>query len=379
LGGRIVKRVAYIFPTLHHYRMPFHRRLRTLLAAKNVDYHVVYCRPGGENLLKQDAVEIEWGTCVGRTALFGKLLYQQALAEAWKSDLVIVQQENKLALNYLLNFLSTVGLKKVAFFGHGRNFQSRRPDGLAERWKRLWATRVDWWFAYTDQSRRHVEALGFPPERITVFNNAVDTGGLRAAADGLSEREAAQALAALGMRGGNVGIFVGGLYPDKRLEFLVDAAERVRALVPDFELLVVGGGSDMAKLQALAVSRPWLFVAGPRFGREKAALMRGAKLFLMPGLVGLAVLDAAAAALPVVTTAFPWHSPEFAYLEHGVSGVVVQDWQSADAYGGAVAELMLDDAGREALARGARAMASRYTIEAMAERFTTGVLAALEA
>lgn len=371
-----MKRVSYIFPTSHHYRLPFHERLRALLAGHGIDYRVVYSDPDAVNRAKRDTVDIAWGIKVP-TRRIGPLLYQHGLREALRSDLVIIQQENKLLLNYLCNLASMAGRMRVAYFGHGRNFQARDPNSRAERFKRFWATRADWWFGYTDATRRHVESLGFPPERITVFQNAVDTGALIAEAEALSNEEVDAVAAAAGIRGGRVAIFVGGLYPDKRLDFLIEAAEQVRARIPDFELVIVGGGVELDRLVGLAASRPWLIVAGPRFGREKVALMRRASLFLMPGLVGLAVLDAAALGLPVVTTAWPWHSPEIAYLENGRNGVIVDAWEDVSAYADAVATLMLDDRARARLAEGARETGREFTVKAMAERFAAGVLAAL--
>ena len=55
-----------------------------------------------------------------------------------------------------------------------------------------------------------------------------------------------------------------------------------------------------------------------------AALSR-ANLMLIPGLVGLAVVDSFAAQCPVVTTDFRGHSPEFEYIEWdkwpGITGI----------------------------------------------------------
>lgn len=372
------REAVFVTRILTHYRVPFHERVRSLLAEQGIAYRLITGQPTEAEAMKGDLARLDWAEEIANKALFGvdKLVWQPILKRIDNADLVILGQENQLLANYPLQFFRSPS-RKVALFGHGRNFQSRNPNGLAERWKRLWATRCDWWFAYTDETRRHVEALGFPPERITVFNNAVDTSALQAMAADLGPDEVSAARSALGAKGGNVAIFVGGLYPDKRLDFLVAAADEVRARIPDFELIVVGGGEDMPRLRELAASRPWVFVAGPRFGREKAALMRGAKLFLMPGLVGLAVLDAAALGLPVVTTAWPWHSPEIAYLQDGVNGVIVPQWQDASAYATAIARLLHDEAARTRLAEAARATATRYTIDAMAERFATGVLAAL--
>lgn len=375
--GYLMKRVSYIFPVSHHYRAPFHERLRALLAEQGVDYTVVYSEPGEENRKKGDAIEIAWGHKVGLTALPGGLLYQHGLKQAMKSDLVIIQQESKLLLNYVLNLASSIGAKKTAYFGHGRNFQSRNPNGYVEGFKRFWATKADWWFGYTEETRAHVQSLGFPEDRITVFNNSVDTTLMRQQVDA-STFEARSAFAAsMGLVGNNVGVFVGGIYADKRMEFLIEATDYIRAKIPDFELIVVGGGADLSLVKQLALSRPWVHVTGPRFGQEKVDLMLLGHVFMMPGLMGLAILDAAAAGLAIATTSFPWHSPEIAYLEPGVSGLKVDDWENPEAYGREVAALLLDRATLEQMREAARAMADRYTIEAMARNFAGGVLKAL--
>lgn len=374
-----MKRVSYIFPTSHHYRLPFHVRLRERLAEHDVEYTVLYCDATEENRKKLDTVEIDWGRKVARSILPGGIVYQHGLREALKCDLIIVQQENNLALNYLLNAVSVTGAKKVAYFGHGRNFQSRKPNGWAERWKRFWATKVDWWFAYTDETRRHIEELGFPAERITVFNNAVDTSEVRTLVAAVTPARLAARRAELGIKGEHVGVFVGGLYGDKRLTFLVDAADRVRARVPDFELIVAGGGEQLPLLRKLAATRPWIKVTGPRFGADKVELMLLGQVFLMPGLVGLAAVDAGAAGLPTITTAFPYHSPEIAYVKNDQNGIVVPEWENARAYADAVADLLEDPSRLAAMRAAAERMANDVTIEAMVDRFTNGVLKALAA
>jgi len=372
-----MKRVSYIFPVSHHYRAPFHERLRMLLAEQDVDYTVVYCAPGEENRNKGDAIDITWGNKVGLTALPGGLVYQHGLKQAMKSDLIILQQENKLLLNYVLILASRIGLKKVAYFGHGRNFQSRNGNGQAERFKRFWATKVDWWFGYTEETRVHIRSLGFPDERITVFNNSVNTTLMRQQLTA-STSEARGALAAsMGLVGNNVGVFVGGIYPDKRMRFLISAADRIRVRVPDFELIVAGGGSDLPLVSHLAQGRSWIHVMGPRFGQQKIDLMALGHVFMMPGLMGLAILDAGTVGLAIATTDFPWHSPEIAYLEPGVSGLKVADWENPEAYAEEVAALLLDRPALERMREGARAMADRYSIEAMARNFASGVLKAL--
>jgi glycosyltransferase involved in cell wall biosynthesis len=122
-----------------------------------------------------------------------------------------------------------------------------------------------------------------------------------------------------------------------------------------------------------SAAEDWIHYMGPQFGMDKTELVELAKVWLMPGLVGLAVLDSFAYETPMITCALPYHSPEFAYLEHGVNGVIVQDSESTAAYADAVAGLMQDEAARQTLVAGAAAARDTYTIEAMAERFARGV------
>jgi glycosyltransferase involved in cell wall biosynthesis len=359
--------VLFVTAILTHYRESFHVLVRDMLAERGIDYRLVQGTPLPHEAAKADTIQLDWSTTIPSRGIGpgGRaLLWQPALRLMRGADLVVVTQENRLLLNYVMQVMPRWLRPRIGFWGHGRNFQARDPRSRAERWKRFWATRCDWWF-------------GFPEERITVFNNAVDTGALQRAAAALDPAETAALRSRLEIVGDTVAIFVGGLYPDKRLDFLVAAGDRVRAQLPDFTLIVVGGGEDREKLDGLAASRPWLIVAGPRFGAEKAALMQMARLFLMPGLLGLAVLDAGVMGLPVVTTRYPWHSPEIAYLRDGETGVIVDAWENAGAYADAVIALLGDEAKRGAMAAAARRHAGGFTIEAMAARFAEGVAAAV--
>lgn len=370
-------KVVYIVAGLAQYRVPFHQAVRHQLAKEGVEYELWVTPAKSSERGKGDSGYLDWARPFLDLRIKGtSFIYQCVYNCARKVDLVILVQENSYLLNYILQMFP--GKTKIAFFGHGRNFQSRNPDGRGERWKRFWATKVNWWFAYTEETRRHVESIGFPSERITVFNNSVDTSALRAQVAAITPERLESLRAELCITGKHVGVFVGGIYPDKRMPFLVEAGELIRQRIPDFEMIVVGGGSDLPVIQELARSRPWIHVTGPRFGEEKVALMLLGQVFLMPGLMGLAILDAGVAGLPIATTGYPWHSPEIAYLLPGENGVIVQDWQSAQDYAEAVAGILNDPTRQKAMSEASRAMADRYSIEAMAANFAAGVLAALK-
>ena len=373
--------VVFLTRILTHYRVPFHDAVRKELASAGINYRVLHGAPRRDEASKGDTADLDWSEPATNLYLgpSDKLVWQRVLGLVRGADLVIMGQENALLSNYALHLWRRFGGPRLAFFGHGRNFQSRRPRGLAERFKRLWMSQVDWWFAYTELSADIVASAGVPRDRITVFNNAIDTSGLRqemAQLDPIRQHHLRQELFS---GSNNIGVYVGGLYAEKRLRFLLDAAEQIRARVPDFQLLVVGGGPEADLVEQAAAKWPWLHYVGPRFGLEKTRLVALARVFLMPGLVGLGVLDAFAYGLPMITTDISYHSPEFAYLRDGENGMVVRSANDAAGYADDVAVLLLDRARLERLARNAAASAEDYTIEAMAHRFANGVRQALRA
>jgi glycosyltransferase involved in cell wall biosynthesis len=160
---------------------------------------------------------------------------------------------------------------------------------------------------------------------------------------------------------------------------LLEACELIRQRVPDFEIIFVGAGTEAALVKQAAERHSWIRYVGPKFDYDKVPYFLLSKLSLMPGLVGLGILDAFALGVPLVTTALPYHSPEIEYLQDGVNGVVVPQAESATAYGETVTELLRDEGRRQLLVAGGRASAEVYTIENMVERFATGVGQALHA
>jgi glycosyltransferase involved in cell wall biosynthesis len=174
----------------------------------------------------------------------------------------------------------------------------------------------------------------------------------------------------------NVCVYSGGMYREKRLQFLLDACEAIRNRVPDFQMVFMGAGPDSRIVKEAAARFSWIKYVGPTFGDEKVALFGLAKLHLMPGLVGLGVLDSFALATPLVTTAVTYHSPEIEYLTPD-RGLIVQQTEDAVAYAEAVVSLLRDDAKRDLMQRACIAASYIYTVEGMADNFSAGVVHAL--
>jgi glycosyltransferase involved in cell wall biosynthesis len=373
-------RVVFLTAILPQYRLPFHEGVRACLSESGIQYDVIYGQPGEAEAAKADTEILPWAKqVINRRFKIGRFsaVWQPALKDIWSCDLAIIGQENRFLVNYVVQGLRGFCRPKVALWGHGRNFQADPGVGLAERWTRLWATKADWWFAYTEATRKIVEGYGFPSERITVVHNTIDTTEIRRVIREIGASRLDVLRRRLDIQTNNVGVYVGGLYDHKRIDFLIDSAKEVRRYAPDFVLIVVGSGVDRHRVEAAASRHSWIRYLGPLFGTEKIEVLRLGRVFMMPGLVGLAILDCAAAGLPIVTTAYPYHSPEIAYLEPGRNGLIIEDWQNPVAYARGVVSVLQDDAFQAQLAQGAAEVAAVNTMERMVQCFCDGIFAAL--
>ncbi|MGW1809124.1 glycosyltransferase family 4 protein [Streptomyces sp. NPDC002078] len=381
------RRVVVIQPYVPSYRTPFYDRVHSLLGAEGVTLEVLHGTPPPGQSARRDAA-----TCVSARRVPARWLpvpggrslalhrVQQLAATA---DAVVLEQALRNLETYPLllkqRFGRTRGHRpRVAFWGHGRTytkpvsrFEAAAKDALTRR--------ADWFFAYTDLGAEHVTRHGFPRDRITVLRNSVDTKGLVRARERAEEPGTPEFAEAAALRErhrlipGLTALFIGGLDAPKRVPFLLEAAERIAAALPGFRLLVAGDGTDRGLVEA-AASRPGSPVVpvGQAGGQRLAVLGAVSDVMLMPGRVGLCAVDSFALRTPVVTTVWPWHAPEFEYLENGRNSVITPD--AVEPYAAAVTELLADRAGLDALRAACRSDAAEYSIEEMSERFCEGAL-----
>ena len=370
-----MKKVVICQHRLLHYRMELFKRLREACARRGIDLHLVHGQASRRESAKKDEGSLPWARkVVNRFWELGKrdLVWQPFPAELRDADLVVVMQESRILSNYPLLFGQPWSRRKIAYWGHGVNFQSDAPAGLREKWKRMLLNKVDWWFAYTEMTADIVRQAGYPQERITNLDNAIDNEAFARDLASVTTTQLQAIRGDIGLpEGSPVGLFCGSLYVDKRLGYMLDAADIIRKAIPDFHLVVIGDGPNAFEIREALAARPWLHWVGVRKGVDKAAYFRLAKLVFNPGAVGLHVLDSFCAGVPMATTSEARHGPEVAYLQDGHNGLVVSG--SAEAYAAAVIGLLSNPATYERVRAQALEDARRYTLEHMIDRFAEGI------
>jgi glycosyltransferase involved in cell wall biosynthesis len=377
--------VAIIYRFLPQWRADFFCGLREALASQNIRLRLFYGKnppqppdkPARHRLKWGNEVDLGWGTAVpNRLWNIGKyeLVWQRLPNEVFDADLIILMQENSLLSNYTAGLRQMLRGKKVALWGHGLNLQED-DRSLGNLFKRLYSTRVDWWFAYTRGVADRVARLGFPTERITVVDNAIDTLALIAEAQRVTPSQLGSLRGELGLGEGPVGIFCGAMYREKRLDFLLEACEIVRYSLPSFEMIFIGAGPDASKVINFCAQHQWAHYVGPQFGSDRIPYLKIADIFLMPGLVGLVLLDCFAVEKPFVTTRYALHSPEIEYLIDGENGLITEN--TIDSFvSGVLGVLSLPDL-QSNLKQGCQKAAIRYSLENMIRNFSEGIEKAL--
>lgn len=373
-----MRKVLIINPVLKQYRLKFFEKLYFALQRDNVQMKLVYADPKATELQKSDNVEIDarFGSKSKMNWFFGgRLGYHHILLEVFTSELIITVDNYKYLCTPLNLILCILKAKKMAFWGHGRNRQSNK-NGFIEWIKLHTLNRSDWWFAYTEGVAKYLVAHGVPKGKITITQNSVDMEDFRENLAGITELELNRTRQQLGISSqAIVGLYCGSLYPEKQLPFLLEAARLIREAIPGFELVIIGDGEERGMIEDAAGENRWIHYPGPKFGPEKALYFKLAHSFLHPGAVGLAILDAFNAGLPMITTSVASHGPEIDYLENDVNGLVLPfDTRS---YADGVITLLADETRLANIRKSAAQSAEKYSMDAMVENFRVGILKCL--
>lgn len=369
-----MKKVLIIYRFLPQYRVDFYNLLRNKLQENNIELSLVYGKLNNANSSKGDEVSIDWAEYINsrKFRIAGiELIWQPCLQQIKGKDLIIVEQANKLIINYYLMFKRKYSHTKVAFWGHGLDSQAL-PGSLANRFKKLIIKQTDWWFTYTDGVKKIVTDCGFSDRKITVVQNAIDTTILQKTYDKISKEEAEQEKDKLGINSDNIGIYCGALYKEKRIDFLIKSAVKIRAEINDFHLLIIGAGPDLNIVNEAVNKHKWVHYLGTKFGEERVVYFKISKLFLLPGAVGLAVLDAFSMQTPMITTEYPFHGPEVEYIVDEINGLVTKN--SLEDYTSKVLEILNSNKKYTKLVEGCKSSTSQYTVEKMVENFAQGII-----
>jgi len=213
------------------------------------------------------------------------------------------------------------------------------------------------------------------PDKITVVNNTIAVEDLKNEILKWDGRKLEKIKNELNIKTNNIGIFVGGMYKEKRLDFLLKSLEKVREEINDFEMIFIGDGPEKDVIIDFSKKNDWVHYFGEKNGLEKVPYFLISKLFLMPGLVGLAIIDTFVFRVPLITTDCKIHSPEIHYLENEINGVMTEN--DLCVYSNAIISMLQNEVKREKLKKNCIIASEKYTMQKMVDNFFNGICNAL--
>ncbi len=369
--------VLVVQQLLKNFRLPLHDGVYQQLAQQGIRYRLVFSAPQGAEISKGDCLAsapAPWYQLI-RLRQLGPVVWQQP--PGWRqARVIVVEQANKHLFNWWLLLNLTLLPKRcwphgdkprLVFWGHGFNHQRR--GGFGEWLKRQLLRYPAHWLSYTQSVSAYLQQQGVAAERITTLNNSLDNQKFGEQVLALRAQLQSSALTARLPARPLVLLFCGALYHDKQLPLLLEVCAQAVAEGIVGKLIVVGDGPLRTLFTTAAPA--WLDYRGACFADDKVQAFAEADLVFNPGLVGLAILDAFAAALPFITTDFAGHSPEISYLQHQVNGLLLP--MQPQVLVAALRSLQQEPTLLAALADGARHSAQHYSMAAMVAHFSQGV------
>lgn len=192
----------------------------------------------------------------------------------------------------IMRMKSTMPFKLIAWqCGYEFNPGRIKAHALAK-----FVPRFDHHLAYHSNAKKYAIAHGARPDQVTVMHNTINEAGIHC-----MEKTAAREFVAnklCDMKGKRIVLYVGAVLEEKRLELVFEALDILAR--PDVIFLMVGDGPHLAKINDLYGHRPD-FISTGQIIEGVGPYFDAADVFVLPGTGGLAINEAMAHGLAVVS------------------------------------------------------------------------------
>lgn len=365
--------------SIPHYRIPFYNSLE-LLRPNTWNFEVVF-DPSEikKKLYFKDDInpsEFRFPTLNVNThslKLGGRILtYQNFFLNGGGYDLIILEDAIN-NLTYPLCNLHKITGTRIAYWGLGRDRKVEKYNPLTYLVKefKLYLNRnSDGYFAYTEGVKEYLSDQGIPKEKVFPVNNTIDITKHRSTFERLfKEKEVFKDQ--FGLSGKKVLVFVSTFKESKRVGFLLKAFSELHDIDEDFHLLLVGGGGSKYFLDKSSNGISY-FGSVTEIDRL-APIYIASDIFVYPGQVGLAPIQALCYNLPVITIDSNYlHGPEIEYLDPGNS-IILNQSTNPEKFAQEIINLFEDEERLARLKANTWPSIKHLTIENMTQNFIFGI------
>lgn len=297
-------KLAVIIPTLPAYRKDFFESLDIQLQQYHIDLNVVHGTRFFSKSIKSDT-DPKYSTTAIDTLefkLFGfRIVWWRGIflkLRELKPDIIIVLfNPGNISFWFIQIYCY---LKKINIGIWSSGFVRNEITGLRKKIRKVFLNiflkHSKFHICYGEKYKRELLALGIPESQIFVAQNTINIENIL----GLNIDRNTKVLT----NEFNL-LFVGALIKEKRLDITIKAVARLVHENYNIQFYIIGQGSIIDDLKLLVLSEKMgknIFVLGPKYNEELSSYFMNADLFLLPGTGGLAINEAMAYGLPVIST-----------------------------------------------------------------------------
>ena len=245
---------------------------------------------------------------------------------------------------------------------------------VKRRWFRQWLVRhCDGFIAASSETKKYLCELGAKPDTVFISIQTIDVHRWKRLVEE-EKRSQTNLRVELGLKG-KVILYVGRLESFKGVHLLLEAFHRVTEMIQNVSILLVGGGSEEAKLKEYCeqrnISDKVIFV-GYKQPDELPKYYAAADLLVFPTLgdtFGLVVNEALASGLPVICSPFAGAAD---LIQEGKNGYVLNP-RDTKKLAALLSNVLMDEDLLQCLKQEALASIENFTIEKSAEQFLKAI------
>jgi glycosyltransferase involved in cell wall biosynthesis len=275
-------------------------------------------------------------------------------------DLVIVEHA---FWNWSYIYFPIVKLvgNQFAFWGHGKTY-TKYTSSFSMKIKIALCKIANHYFVYTKGGYEFLTNQGVSREKISIVQNS---------SRNLVYKDFYSSPSSISSGYKYTALYIGSLDSSKRIDFLISAAEFIHSKLDQFRLKIFTNDLGATSLKTKIKNIDFISFDGEVNHENFHRIRELGSILLMPGRVGLVAVDSMHLQIPIVTTKYPYHAPEFEYLEVGRDCIVSEDNQ--EAFATEALKLLLDQQLLIQMRNSLQRKSKIYTITQMSTNFNAGV------
>lgn len=299
----MIKKIAVILPTLPNYRKDFFELLKRELLTKKIEFTVFHgttstkiVKSSVGNQFQERCFETQEKRYCGYTVTYLKGMLS-AVKEYQPDGVIFLFNPAILSFWSLFRYCRKKRIPYAIWScGYVRPELSKTVKQLREKLLYQVLKKAKVHICYGHLYKQYLLHKNISPENIFIAQNTIDVEKIlnRNFSPEFSREE------------GHIKVlYVGALIKNKKLEAAMLAVQKMRQKGYFIEFNIVGGGRILNELQNFVAEHAmgkYINIVGPKYGEELTAYFLNADVFLLTGSGGLAINEAMAYGLPIIST-----------------------------------------------------------------------------